>query len=78
MMMRHHFVNEHQTEIKPVEEGDIYEIITVFTNEGFLPTALEMAKRIKIVKPDPKPFWKACGLCGERPDPIYPVPPILY
>jgi hypothetical protein len=40
-------------EAKPVKaEKDIYEIICVFTNEGFLPTALEMAKRVKIVKPD--------------------------
>lgn len=30
----------------------IYEISGIFTNEGFLPTALEMAKRIKIVRPD--------------------------
>lgn len=40
-------------ETKPVKgEKDTYEIACVFTNEGFLPTALEMAKRVKIVKPD--------------------------
>jgi murein tripeptide amidase MpaA len=33
-------------------EKDTYKINAVFTNQGFLPTALEMAKRIKIVKPD--------------------------
>ena len=40
-------------ETKPVKgEKDTYEVICVFGNEGFLPTALEMAKRVKIVRPD--------------------------
>jgi len=40
-------------EAKPVKgEKDTYEIVCVFSNEGFLPTALEMAKRVKIVRPD--------------------------
>jgi hypothetical protein len=40
-------------EIKPVKkEADTFEIIAVFTNEGFLPTALRMADRVKIVRPD--------------------------
>jgi hypothetical protein len=30
----------------------VLKISAVLMNEGFLPTALEMAKRIKIVKPD--------------------------
>ncbi len=39
--------------LRPLEkEKDSYEIIALFTNEGYLPTALEMAKRVKIVKPD--------------------------
>ena len=39
--------------IQPVKkEVDTYEIISVFTNEGFLPTALKMADRVKIVRPD--------------------------
>jgi hypothetical protein len=39
--------------IKPVKkEADTFEITAVFTNEGFLPTALEMADRVKIVRPD--------------------------
>jgi hypothetical protein len=39
--------------IKPVKkETDTFEITAVFTNEGFLPTALEMADRVKIVRPD--------------------------
>lgn len=39
--------------IEPLEkEKDSYEIIALFANEGYLPTALEMAKRVKIVKPD--------------------------
>jgi hypothetical protein len=38
---------------KPVKkEPGVFEITAVFTNEGFLPTALEMASRIKIVRPD--------------------------
>jgi hypothetical protein len=38
---------------KPVrKEPGFYEIEAVLTNEGFLPTALEMAKRVKIVRPD--------------------------
>ena len=34
------------------KEADTFEITAVFTNEGFLPTALEMADRVKIVRPD--------------------------
>jgi len=38
---------------KPVKKDkDTYEVAAVFTNEGFLPTAMEQAKRIKIVRPD--------------------------
>jgi hypothetical protein len=38
---------------KPVKkEPGFFEITAVFTNEGFLPTALEMASRVKIVRPD--------------------------
>ncbi|MBP1659464.1 MAG: hypothetical protein H6P95_656, partial [Candidatus Aminicenantes bacterium] len=41
------------TAIKPVKkEADTFEIVAVFTNEGFLPTALKMADRVKIVRPD--------------------------
>ena len=40
-------------EVRPFKkEKNVFEIASVFTNEGFLPTALEMAKRVKIVKPD--------------------------
>ncbi len=40
-------------EAKPVKkEPGVFEIVGVFTNDGFLPTALEMAKRVKIVRPD--------------------------
>jgi hypothetical protein len=40
-------------EIKPVKkEADTFEVVAVFTNEGFLPTALRMADRVKIVRPD--------------------------
>ncbi|HSA95197.1 MAG TPA: peptidase, partial [Acidobacteriota bacterium] len=39
--------------VKPVKkETDTVEITAVFTNEGFLPTALKMADRVKIVRPD--------------------------
>jgi hypothetical protein len=39
--------------MKPVrKEADTYEIVAVFTNDGFLPTALKMADRVKIVRPD--------------------------
>ena len=41
------------TGVKPVKkEADTFEIVAVFTNEGFLPTALKMAERVKIVRPD--------------------------
>ena len=41
------------TKIQPVKkEAGTYEIVGVFTNEGFLPTALKMADRVKIVRPD--------------------------
>jgi hypothetical protein len=40
-------------EAKPVKkEPGVYEVVAVVTNDGFLPTALEMAKRVKIVRPD--------------------------
>ncbi len=34
------------------KDADTFEIVAVFTNEGFLPTALKMADRVKIVRPD--------------------------
>ncbi len=41
------------TKIQPVKkEPGTFEIVSVFTNEGFLPTALKMADRVKIVRPD--------------------------
>jgi hypothetical protein len=40
-------------EARPVKkEPGSYEVVAVVTNDGFLPTALEMAKRVKIVRPD--------------------------
>ena len=40
-------------EIKPIKkEPGTSEIVAVFTNEGFLPTALQMADRVKIVRQD--------------------------
>jgi hypothetical protein len=40
-------------EARPVKkESGTFEIVAVVTNEGFLPTALEMAQRVKIVRPD--------------------------
>ncbi|OGD18306.1 MAG: hypothetical protein A2W03_14315 [Candidatus Aminicenantes bacterium RBG_16_63_16] len=40
-------------EVRPLKkEPGVFEVTAVFTNEGFLPTALEMARRVKIVKPD--------------------------
>ena len=40
-------------DVKPVKkEPGSFEIVAIFTNDGFLPTALEMAKRVKIVRPD--------------------------
>ena len=39
--------------LKPVKkEADTFEIVAVFANEGYLPTALKMADRVKIVRPD--------------------------
>jgi hypothetical protein len=40
-------------DVKPVaKEKDTYDVAAVFTNEGFLPTAMEQAKLVKIVRPD--------------------------
>jgi hypothetical protein len=40
-------------DVKPVKkEPGVFEVVGVFTNDGFLPTALEMARRVKIVRPD--------------------------
>jgi hypothetical protein len=40
-------------DVRPTKkEPDVFEISAVVTNTGYLPTALEMARRIKIVAPD--------------------------
>jgi len=39
-------------EAKPLPPKGRFEIRAVFANVGFLPTALEMAKKVKIVRPD--------------------------
>jgi len=40
-------------DVRPVKkEPGVLEVVAAFTNEGFLPTALEMAERVKIVSPD--------------------------
>jgi hypothetical protein len=51
------------------KEPGLFEITAVLTNEGFLPTALEMAKRVKIVKPDVAEIrleGKAAELAGSE------------
>jgi hypothetical protein len=58
------------TKIQPVKkEAGTYEIVSVFTNEGFLPTALKMADRVKIVRPDAVQVSLPAGLefVGSRP-----------
>jgi hypothetical protein len=55
---------------KPVrKEADTIEIVSVVTNEGFLPTALKMAERVKIVRPDAVDLRLPAGaeLVGGRP-----------
>ncbi|HVP90431.1 MAG TPA: M14 family metallopeptidase [Terriglobales bacterium] len=40
-------------EAKPVKkQPGFFDVVAVVMNDGFLPTALEMAKRVKIVRPD--------------------------
>jgi hypothetical protein len=40
-------------ELKPVKKvPGVFEVVAVVTNEGVLPTALKMAERVKIVRPD--------------------------
>jgi len=39
----------------------VYEVTAVFTNEGFLPTALRMAERGKVVRPD----WAGLRVSGK-------------
>jgi hypothetical protein len=56
-------------DVRPVKkEADTFEIVAVFTNEGFLPTALEMAERVKIVRPDAASLRLPAGaeLAGDR------------
>ena len=56
-------------ESKPVRrEAGFVEVTAVVTNEGFLPTALEMAKRVKIVRPDAVSVRLPAGaeLAGSR------------
>jgi Zinc carboxypeptidase len=51
------------TKIQPVKkEPGTFEIVSVFTNEGFLPTALKMADRVKIVRPDAVQISLPAGL----------------
>jgi hypothetical protein len=57
------------TKIQPVKkEADTFEVVSVFTNEGFLPTALKMADRVKIVRPDAAQISLPAGfeLVGSR------------
>ncbi len=57
-------------EIKPVKkEADTFELVAVFSNEGYLPTALKMADRVKIVRPDAASIRLPAGvqLDGARP-----------
>jgi hypothetical protein len=56
--------------LKPVKkEADTFELVAVVTNEGFLPTALKMADRVKIVRPDAASVRLPAGvqLVGSRP-----------
>jgi len=40
-------------DVRPFKkEPGVFEVTAVLANEGFLPTSLEMARRVKIVKPD--------------------------
>jgi hypothetical protein len=42
-----------KAELRPVKkEKDTYEIVATVANSGYLPTALKMADRVKIVRPD--------------------------
>ena len=53
----------------PAEPG-VFEVTAVLTNEGALPTALEMARRVKIVKPDKAEISfaaKDAEMVGGRP-----------
>ena len=51
------------SKIQPIKkETDTYEIVGVFTNEGYLPTALKMADRVKIVRPDAVQISLPAGL----------------
>jgi hypothetical protein len=51
------------TKIQAVKkEPGMFEIVSVFTNEGFLPTALKMADRVKIVRPDAVQISLPAGL----------------
>jgi hypothetical protein len=55
---------------RPVrKEADTIEVVAVVTNEGFLPTALRMAERVKIVRPDAVDIRLPAGmeLAGSRP-----------
>lgn len=57
-------------EARPVKkEPGTVEIIAVVTNDGFLPTALRMAERVKIVRPDAVEIRLPVGteLAGARP-----------
>jgi len=55
--------------IRPArKEADTIEVVAVVTNEGFLPTALKMAERVKIVRPDAVEIRLPAGasLSGSR------------
>jgi hypothetical protein len=49
-------------DVRPLKKTPgVYEVTAVFTNEGFLPTALRMAERVKVVRPD----WAALRVSGK-------------
>ena len=52
---------------KPAGDG-VYDVTVTVTNEGLMPTALEMAKRVKMVRPDRVTLELATGQSIVRPE----------
>ena len=52
---------------KPAGDG-VYDVTVTVTNEGLMPTALEMAKRVKMVRPDRVTLELAKGQSIVRPE----------
>jgi hypothetical protein len=61
---------------KPLPASGVFEVEVVVTNEGRMPTALEIAQRVKMVRPDTATITLAKGQELVQPDPSEAAAPV--